>query len=416
MKRFFICLALTAVLACTPESKPGVPISFSANEISLDSEGTARTITLVSTGGTWYVSPSASWLSVSPESGSGEVVVTVSATANPKDEEREASLDFTMPSAFSGMISIPVTQAPGEGEESGGSGGGEGGSGEGGEGGDGDTPHPVTGLQYLGGYEIPAIDLLDKEKCNDSDKEDWGNTNWYNYKTTNPDQMIVTHTFMRSGKLYRNYTLLYDKNRKAALWDAFVMNKDAYPHVVSRSNHWGNDPGIPAEWQDASASGSYNKGHLVASNYRRACSDSQNQTFYYTNQAPQNSNFNSGTWNTMENDLVANSPTGQDTIYCVVGLLYEYGEGAEVTEDYCGDVLVPSHFYTLLMRCTWKENKMSAKGCAYIFKNRAPSSGDSYSKHITTIDKIEERSGFDFFANVPKDVQDAAEKTSSPIW
>lgn len=73
MKSFFLCLALTAVLACTPESKPGVPISFSANEISLDSEGTDRTITVVSTGGTWYVSPSASWLSVSPESGSGEI-------------------------------------------------------------------------------------------------------------------------------------------------------------------------------------------------------------------------------------------------------------------------------------------------------------------------------------------------------
>lgn len=276
----------------------------------------------------------------------------------------------------------------------------------------------TKGLQYLGCYEIPAYSLSNSEGASDSGKEDWGNTNWFNYKTTNPDQMIVTHTFNRNGKLYRNYTCLVDKNRKASLWNAFVMHNEAYPHIVKRNDHWGHDPGIPADWQDASASGSYNKGHMVASNYRRACSDSQNQTFYYTNQAPQNTNFNSGTWNTMENALVNNSPSGRDTIYCVVGLLYEYGDGAEVSEDYCGGVLVPSHFYTLLMRCTFGTDgtMTNAKGCAYLYKNRAPSSGDKYTNHITSIDAIEQRAGFDFFASVPKALQDEAEKQTTAIW
>ena len=40
----------------------------------------------------------------------------------------------------------------------------------------------------------------------------------------------------------------------------------------------------------------------------------------------------------------------------------------------------------------------------------------SYSQGITTIDAMEQRSGFDFYANVPAQFQDAAESSSSPIW
>ena len=56
-----------------------------------------------------------------------------------------------------------------------------------------------------------------------------------------------------------------------------------------------------------------------------------------------------------------------------------------------------------------------AKGCAYIYTNE-PHSGMSYSQGITTIDAMEQRSGFDFYANVPAQFQDAAESSSSPIW
>jgi DNA/RNA endonuclease G (NUC1) len=38
------------------------------------------------------------------------------------------------------------------------------------------------------------------------------------------------------------------------------------------------------------------------------------------------------------------------------------------------------------------------------------------SRYVTTIDAIEKRSGFDFFANVPEDLQEAAESQSSQLW
>ena len=57
----------------------------------------------------------------------------------------------------------------------------------------------------------------------------------------------------------------------------------------------------------------------------------------------------------------------------------------------------------------------AARGDAYIYTNE-PHSGMSYSEGRTTIDAMEQRSGFDFFANVPKELQDPAESTSTSVF
>ena len=50
----------------------------------------------------------------------------------------------------------------------------------------------------------------------------------------------------------------------------------------------------------------------------------------------------------------------------------------------------------------------AATGCAYLYTNEAhPSS--SYSNFATTIDAVEQRSGFDFFHNLPDNLETAAE-------
>lgn len=268
-----------------------------------------------------------------------------------------------------------------------------------------------TGLQYLGCYEMPAIALSSDSGYSDSGTEKFGNTRWYNYNTTNQRQMVVTHTYSYNSKQYRNWTALVDADKKAPLWSAFVMHKNAYPdNNLGRTGSWTPDPGIPESWQSCFSSSGYSRGHFVASNYRQACSDANKQTFYYTNQALQFQNkFNDGVWNSLENAVVSNAPSGRDTLYVTVGILYE-------DNNTLSGVPCPSHFYKCLMKCSFDSsgNMTAAKGVAYLFKNEATT--DSYSSHATTIDAVEQRSGWDFFANVPKDLQDAAEKMSSSLW
>lgn len=268
-----------------------------------------------------------------------------------------------------------------------------------------------SGLQYLGGYEIPAIDLQNTSACSGSGKETYGSTKWYNYLTNNSNQMVVTHTYSYNNKQYRNYTCLVDKTKKAPLWSAFVMHKNAYPdNNVGRTGSWTDDPGIPSGWQQSSSTGGYSRGHFVASAYRQATGDANKQTFYKTNQALQEQNgFNGALWASLENAVIANAPTGRDTLYVVVGVLYEDNKTL-------GGVPCPSHFYKLLMKCSFGTDgaMTAAKGCAYLYTNEAHSG--NYSQGLTTIDAVEQRSGWDFFANVPKDMQDAAERQSASVW
>ena len=384
------------------------PISFSTTAIYLDADGRAQSFTVVAPKGEWNVTASALWLHVTPESGSGTVKVSVSADENRMDIERIAYIDFSMPGYFNGLISLTVTQAAGDGDD-------PGPGPDPGPGGDSPTP---SGLQYLECYEIPAIGLQNREACSGSGNEKYGNTKYYNYATTNENQMVVTHTYKYDGKQYRNYTCLVDKTKLAPLWSAFVMHSEAYPdNNVGRTGSWGDDPGVPSSWQQESSSNGYSRGHLVASNYRQVCGDANKQTFYATNQALQQQNgFNGAIWEKLEQRVVAEAPSGRDTLYVTVGLLFEDGVALPSFPVPC-----PSHFYKLLMKCSFDSSgaMTAAKGCAYLFENISHgNSSKEYDneKYRTTIDAIEERTGFNFYANVPAELQEAAEKSSSPIW
>lgn len=272
---------------------------------------------------------------------------------------------------------------------------------------------------YLGCYEMPAVSsILNGKEASDyfPDRDD----NWYRYYTKNDKRQIATHTFTLNGKRVRNYTVMYDGSRYAPVWTAHAMHASMWPdNNVGRNDGWTADPAISLTQQtglDNAGSVGISKGHLVASNYRQSSVKQNKQTFYLSNQAPQWQNsFNDGVWSNLENAVVGHTPSGRDTLYVVSGVLYE---GTIQTKPSAGlNVPIPSHFYKCLMMCSFSTSGQmtSAKGCAYVFTNEAHPKME-YSQGITTIDAIEERAGFDFFANVPAALQTAAEKSSKSIW
>ncbi len=266
---------------------------------------------------------------------------------------------------------------------------------------------------YLSGYEIPAISLKAGTTYGSGDELSGYGYKWYNHETANAIQKVVTHTYRSGSKTVRNYTCLVDGNKMAPLWSAFVMHKDAYPdNGVGRNDGWKNDPAIPSSWQQSGVSG-YSRGHFVASNFRQTSVEANKATFYHTNQAPQyQTSFNDGVWNSLENAVKSNAPSGRDTLYVVVGVLYE-------SSQMSSGVPIPSHFYMLLMKCSFDGSgaMTAANGVAYLYTNEAHKN-ESYNdaKFRTTIDAIEERTGFDFFVNVPPDLQETAERKNSSLW
>lgn len=263
---------------------------------------------------------------------------------------------------------------------------------------------------YLDCYEVPAVQVI----SNMTGAETHGDTQYQAYTTANDNQRVVTHTFSYNG-VKRNYSLLYDKEKKAALWVSFAMNTGSYPWLVDRSDSWKYDPAVPQDWQpnlSKAYSGNYSRGHQVASNDRRTTTNQTKQTNYFTNMTPQNQSFNGGVWGQLENDVqsIGKKTSGTDTLYVVTGPVF--GSGYTTTTDQSSvQCPVPTHYYKCIMKVSFSGGTpVSASGAAYLLEHK--SSGAT--RQEVTIDSIEELTGFDFFANVPAALQDAAESETHP--
>lgn len=266
---------------------------------------------------------------------------------------------------------------------------------------------PQLNTDYLTDYGMPDVSGLNPTLAQTgtySEKED----TWYRYTTSNNNRQIAVHTY----NSVVNYVVLYDGNNRAPLWTAHTMNNTTWPrNSVGRNESWGNDPAITLT-QQSGVSG-YSKGHLVASNYRQTAVAQNKQTFYYSNQAPQyQDGFNSGVWSTLEERVVTVSTTGTTMLYVITGVLYEG------TVQTISNVRIPSHFYKCIMQCTFSGNTVTgAKGIAFVYTNESHSGSKYYdSAFVTTIDAIEQRAGFDFFATVPTSYQNSAESNTNHSW
>ena len=290
----------------------------------------------------------------------------------------------------------------------------------------------VPGRGHLDCNEIPFVGqvLNASSGLETFGDEENGTSVWHEFDLPDQDRKVITHTFLYKGSKQRNYTTMMDRNRRCALWVAYPMHGVAYANNnAGRSGKFDEkisyDPAIPASWmssgstKDGDSDSGYARGHLCASEDRQTTIAGNKQTFYYSNQVPQWQNsFNSGVWSSLEGDIQtrAASLTARDTLYVVSGSLFENGATGDSNDG--GSVARPSHMYKLLMLCSfdYSGNMTSATGSAYLYENVAHSGKKYYdASYKTTIDAIEQRAGFDFFAAVPANLQEAAESVFSNI-
>lgn len=287
-----------------------------------------------------------------------------------------------------------------------------------------------TGIKtWLDEYEIPAYSI---EAISTSDvrynqcyshstvSESYGGTKAAVYNTTNSMQKIVVHTFSYNSKILSNYAMLYDGDKKCALWAAYQYDATNYAdNGVGRNEKWSYDPALPQSWQPL-LSGSYpdsnySRGHQVGSGDRQTVIGQNQQTFYYSNMTPQYTKLNTGQWGVAEDEIqkAVAQTTGTSKAYVVTGPLF-LGT-LHYTKDKGGkDCAIPNGFFKCVMRCGFDSNgnMTSAKGCAYIVETNSANTAAT----LTSIDYVESKTGFDLFANVPDALENAAEAQSSKFW
>lgn len=226
----------------------------------------------------------------------------------------------------------------------------------------------------------------------------------------------VFHHAELNGEQRRNWSMLYDARQRIALWVAYPLCSD-YTGSGGRTDAWGYDPKIPAEYQPVLFRGwsgrGYDRGHQIPSGSRNADRALNAQTFYFTNMTAQVSGFNQNLWANVETRVRSYASTC-DTLYVVTGPLFysDAGEESRYAYDNNGDPsAVPDGYFKVLLRYTLPDTYYSV---AFIYDNTDYDRSVPGREDLHTVAEVEEMTGFTFFNNLPPETAAAVKSQLEP--
>ena len=233
--------------------------------------------------------------------------------------------------------------------------------------------------------------------------------------------IIVSHWSVENGDSVMTYCLQYDAQKYHSKWVAFRFDGVTAKKVVGRSGDFQDDPSLTTDLYIGSNSfWGYDRGHLCASEDRVYSTQANKNTFYMSNMSPQISSFNQGYWVTLEGQIqkLGRDRTFCDTLYVVKGGTIRDGQIKTYVERPNGkNVAVPKYYFVALLKV--KNNQYSSIGfwlehkeVNYSYEKQAPLS--VFKETVVTIDDLEQKSGFDFFHNLPDNIETPVEKLKEP--
>ena len=236
---------------------------------------------------------------------------------------------------------------------------------------------------------------------------------------------FIIHT-LSNGTL--NYCVGYNSQLKASCWTAFrwyngfssndiAWRRDRWRQGETFNGYGGNgdpfqpDPVLPAALRNNSVDYSYQRGHILGSADRLNSKEANGQTFYMTNILPQLASFNEqGIWWNLENHVRKNYDTSsfRDTLFVVKGGTVSPGNYNMVGND--GKLVCPKYYFMALLAFAKQYAKTDGGYFAIAFWMEHKGNSDAVSsKYAITIDELEQRTGIDFFCNLPDDIEAAVE-------
>lgn len=239
--------------------------------------------------------------------------------------------------------------------------------------------------------------------------------------------MFIVHSTTKYGV---TYTEEWNKELRAQRWAAYAITDLNAVNNWARNNwkgttwkgaYWNGDPFqedsiIPYMYRtrlsDYYNSG-YTRGHIVNSADRLMSQNANGQTFYLSNMHPQLYDFNSGIWLNMENWVhsLGYNKTKRKMLYIAKGgtttptasvpnpLFSKEELGGRIS------IPVPRYFWMAILLQDNNDKYYAIAFWAEHKNNKASNIKD----YTISIDELEERTGIEFFPNLPDEVEDEVE-------
>ena len=370
-------LALSLIMAScggtsgNSKEEPLVPPTVSIKTQNVSGEAGSQFLSVSSTGN-WTIVTSAPWLTVSPDTGSGNSNTVVLSYTENTDAVRTATVTISSSggsataSITQNKLVVPVPPSPGPG----------------------DNPSQQEENGY--GFKTAPYKWLELPETIEGDELEF-----------------FAHYMPLGGATVRNYSFDWDYDNLVAPWVAYPLCSG---NIGSggRSDQWGLDPLLPDKKQPVlfkAYSNFGSRGHQIPS-ADRLNRDANIQTFYFTNMTPQDYDFNGGIWAVLEGKVrdwarKTGAATGTDTLYVVTGCYI--GNSTRKAFDNNGKaVAVPEGYFKALLRYKNSES-VGHKGfmaCAFYFENENKY-GSKINKDLSmSVADLEKKLGYKLFVNL----------------
>ncbi|WP_320053436.1 DNA/RNA non-specific endonuclease [uncultured Acetobacteroides sp.] len=214
------------------------------------------------------------------------------------------------------------------------------------------------------------------------------------------------------------YVLSYNDSKHTANWVSWHLST-AWIGPVDRQDNFRSDVTLPSSWvavKEYSYSGSgFDRGHICPSADRTTSISYNSATFLMTNMMPQAPENNQKPWADFENYCRYLAKKGYE-LYIVAGPAGVGGAGRYGYKEKIGDegVVVPKYTWKVVIALLNGENDVArvdakTRTIAIWIPNDQTASSKSWYNYRVSIDDIESQTGFDFFSNLPDEVEKVIE-------
>ncbi|RYZ77141.1 MAG: DNA/RNA non-specific endonuclease [Proteobacteria bacterium] len=212
------------------------------------------------------------------------------------------------------------------------------------------------------------------------------------------------------------YTICMDTKTHLALWVAYRLTKAGVTSEANqRKNNWRTDPDFPWLTSKVYSKSGFDKGHLAPAEDFESSLQAMNESFYYSNSAPQVETFNRGIWQkaekaarelalTHESALIASGPV-------IERGLPPFRDAAVVPRRFWKAVLVVSNSNGVISSPTPAVPRLHAN--AWIIPTDAKSK--DLAPYTVSVDEVERVTGLDLFSAYENQLEEQFESHSSGI-
>jgi len=202
-----------------------------------------------------------------------------------------------------------------------------------------------------------------------------------------PANDLVWHTY---------YTLSYNEKNEQANWVYYTLTDSMVLHSgEERSNSFKIDKLVrtgSAKSSDYTKSG-YDRGHLCPAADMGFNQIAMEESFLMSNISPQTPDFNRGVWKELES-AVRDWAKKEHKLWVVTGPVFKNDKGT-IGKD---NVLVPGYFFKVIYDATDQPRLI-----AFLLPNEK--SDRPLTDFVVTTDEVEKLTGYDFFSQIPDDLE-----------